>query len=217
MKRIALLLAGSFLLIANVSFSQGIDDRAVIPVAVTLNSILRLNVTSGGNIEFNFNTLNDYQYGIQTSANYQTKFNIASSVAWNVNMFAEDATLIGTDIISVAGEVGPPEVTAVNSNIMTLDNIGYAITLNGSSTNYKIGPSGGSISTVFPLTSAPSNLLIGYDGTNSNAGDINQNAFTINWRCGTQETNMRQTSILTQNLAADRYATNVFLILEPAL
>ena len=209
MKRIALLLAGSFLLIANVSLSQGIDDRAVIPVAVTLNSILRLNVTSGGNIEFNFNTLMDYENGINTgglSAAYQTKFNVASSVNWDVLMYAEDADLIGTDVITDGGNT---------ANTMALDNIGYSLASEGDPIdNYYFG-TGVTGASIRPLVEDTDNLLIGYDGTNTNAGDIYKNSFTINWRCGTAETGMNTQSILEQPLAADRYATNVFLILEP--
>jgi hypothetical protein len=199
MKKLALLFLGLFIYAANVNAQ--VDDRAVIPVAVTLNSILRLNVTSGGNIEFNFNTLEDYQSGINTGSPYQTKFNVASSVNWDVFMYAEDANLIGTD------EIG-------GGNVMTLDNIGYHVSSDGTigtdlafSFNDPTDPG--------PLTNIATTILVGYDGTNSNAGDINQNNFTIHWRCGTQEGTMNAQSILEQTIAADRYATNVFLMLQP--
>jgi hypothetical protein len=199
MKRIALLLAGSFLLIANVSFSQAIDDRTVIPVAVTLNSILRLNVVSGGNIEFSFNTLADYTNGIENSAAYDTKLTIASSVDWDLIMYAEDSELIGTD-------------DATGANTMNLDNIGYRVSPDGSNDQNVLDiPS-------FNGTQALTNTeiaIVGYDGTNSNAGDINANAFTIHWRCGTQDGAMNGDNLLTQGLSADRYATNVFLVLQP--
>ncbi len=198
MKRIALLLAGSFLLIANVSFSQAIDDRTVVPVAVTLNSILRLNVVSGGNIEFNFNTLADYTSGINNSAAYDTKLTIASSVDWDLIMYAEDATLIGTD-------------DATGGNTLPLDYIGYNISADGANDETLVAiPS-------FGTTRALSNAeiaIVGYDGTNSNAGDINANAYTIHWRCATGEGDSFG-NLLTEGAAADRYATNVFLILQP--
>ncbi len=198
MKKLALLFLGLFIYATNVNAQ--IDDRAVIPVAVTLNSILRLNVTSGGNIEFNFNTLDDYENGIQTGAPYQTKFNVASSVNWDVFMYAEDANLIGTD------EIG-------GANTMALDNVGYHITSDGTI--------GANVDLAFdaaapgPLTNVTTTILVGYDGATSNAGDINQNNFTIHWRCGTGEGSMNATSILEQTIAADRYATNVFLLLQP--
>jgi len=200
MKRLILPLLGLFMY-ANASYAQ-IDDRAVIPVAVTLNSILRLNVVSGGNIEFNFNTLADYQNGIINTANYNTVFNVASSIDYQVKMFAEDATLIGTD------NVGTP-------NTLALNNIGYHVTTTSTTTlnipaNNPAAPVG--------LNANINTVLVGKQGANSNAGGIDNNSFTIHWQCGTTPGagTMASTSILAQQAAADRYATNVFLILEKA-
>lgn len=201
MKRLILPLLG-ILLYANTSFAQGIDDRAVIPVSVTLNSILRLNVVSGGNIEFNFNTLSDYQNGISNSSNYNTVFTVASSVDWNVEMYTEDATLVGTD------NAGTP-------NTLALDNIGYHITSVTAAANYDIP----AIDPTAPLglNNTPGTILVGYNGTTSNAGGVETNNFTIHWECGTTPAGgtMAATSILEQQAAADRYATNIFLILSP--
>jgi hypothetical protein len=195
MKKLFILLA-AFVLMINVASSQGVDDRAVIPVAVTLNSILRLNVVSGGNIEFNFNTLQDYTLGIANTPAYNTAFTVASSVDWEVNMYSEDPTLIGTD-------------DGTGGNTLTLDNIGYRVTKagTGADTDYNIP----SLSATVAL-SATETPIVGL-GTTSNAGDVLKNSFIINWRCGTQEAGMNGTSILGQSVAADRYATNVFLIL----
>ena len=204
MKKLTLLIAG-LILFTTASYGQ-IDDRAVIPVAVTLNSILRLNVTSGGNIEFNFNTLDDYQNGIAASAAYQTKFNVASSVNWDVVMYSENANLIGTDIIEDGGNT---------ANTMSLDNIGYHVISEGTIGNDLTFASADAANPV-PLTNNPSTVLVGYNGTVPNAGDIFQNNFTVHWRCGTQEGTMNGQSILGQAIAADRYATNVFLVLQPA-
>lgn len=188
------------LLLGNVSFGQAVDDRAVVPVAVTLSSILRLNVVSGGNVEFSFITLADYQEGIFNSPPYDTRFTVASSVDWDVVMYSEEDMLVSTDDIDGTG--------------MELDNIGYHVEANGDNNE-----------TVLNIPSTEANpsaltnteeIIVGYDGTNSNAGDINDNDFTIHWRCGTQEGGMNPVSILEQQLAADRYATNVFLILRPA-
>jgi hypothetical protein len=153
MKKLTLLIAG-LILFTTTSFGQ-IDDRAVIPVAVTLNSILRLNVTSGGNIEFNFNTLDDYQNGIATSAAYQTKFNVASSVNWDVVMYSENANLIGTDII---------EDGTNTANTMSLDNIGYHVLSEGTIGNDLNIPAVDPANPV-PLTNNPATVLVGYNGT----------------------------------------------------
>ena len=203
MKRLILLMAG--LLTTGTVFSQAIDDRAVIPVSITLNSILRLNVTSGGNIEFNFNTLEDFQNGLNegaVSAAYQTSFTVASSVNWNVNMYAEDATLLGTDI------AGAPRTLALN-------NIGYSVA-SATGAQAITDFNAPSAAAVVALTNAPATVLVGYNSTIPNAGDIIRNSFVVHWRAGTSEGNMNGASILSQGVAADRYSTNVFLVLQPA-
>jgi hypothetical protein len=48
-------------------FGQAVKDRNVIPVAVNLNQVLRMTVTNGGNIEFVFNTINDYKNGLSAA------------------------------------------------------------------------------------------------------------------------------------------------------
>ena len=204
MKKITLILLGFFLYTGSVN-AQAIDDRAVIPVAVNLNSILRLNVVSGGSIEFNFNTLDDYTNGINaggTNPGYMTRFNVASSVNWNVFMYAEDATLMGTD------EVG-------STNTMEIDNIGFHVDHDGTGDADHFDYSSDDPTAPEALTANENFILVGYNGTNPNAGDIRQNAFVINWRCGTSEGNMEEDNLLEQGLAADRYATNVFLLLQP--
>lgn len=200
MKKIIFLLIGGFLL-SNFSYGQAVDDRTIVPVAVTLSSILRLNVVSGGNIEFNFNTLADYQNGIANSAEYDTRFTVASSVDWDVEIHAEDATLVSTD--DMTSTVG-----------MDLDNIGYHLMMSDGTAPADLNvPSTTGEPAVLTNDAA---VLVGYLDTFSNAGDINQNDFTIHWECGTGTgTLMNNESLLEQQLAADRYATNVFLILQP--
>ncbi len=198
MKKIIYLLIGG-LLLGNVSYGQAVDDRTVIPVAVTLSSILRLNVVSGGNIEFTFNTLDQYENGIFNSPSYDTRFTVASSVDWDVVMYSEEDELVSTDDIVGDG--------------MDLNNVGYHIDAEGTNDAAVLEITSTDASPE-PLTSTEE-VIVGYDGTNSNAGDINANDFYIRWRCGTQEGNMNPLSVLEQQLAADRYATNVFLILRP--
>ena len=62
MKKLSLLV-GAFLMTSMV-FAQAVRDRNVIPVAVNLNQVLRMTVTNGGNIEFVFNSIDDYKYGL---------------------------------------------------------------------------------------------------------------------------------------------------------
>lgn len=78
-------------------FGQAVQDNATIPVSVTLNSILRLNVTSGGNIQFVFNTMDQYANGIGNTAGTITTFTVASSRNYNVTLGAEDDQLYGVE------------------------------------------------------------------------------------------------------------------------
>ncbi|MFP4019163.1 MAG: hypothetical protein ACLFUH_07930, partial [Bacteroidales bacterium] len=106
MKKLIVLLLVVFFGVNLQSFSQAVDDRAVVPVSVTLNSILRLNVESGGNVEFNFNTLEQYENGINTdytNDQYATKLTVASSVNWDLIMGAEDDNLVSTDTVGAGG------------------------------------------------------------------------------------------------------------------
>ena len=97
--------------------SQAVSDRNTIPVAVNLNRVLRMSVNTGGNIEFTFNTIQQYKDGISgdratsiagttppgtsgsVAANpmYITSFTIAASTKWRLDYGAEDATFIGVD------------------------------------------------------------------------------------------------------------------------
>ena len=50
------------------SQAQAVRDRNVIPVAVNLNQVLRMSIYDGGNIEFVFNTIDDYRDGLSGDA-----------------------------------------------------------------------------------------------------------------------------------------------------
>lgn len=191
MKKVSLFLLGMVMGLA--LLAQPVVDNAIIPVAVNLNSILRLNVTSGGNIEFTVSTIDQYNNGIATGPRYYTDFTVASSVDFDVNLYAEDANLIGTDNVA---------------NTMTLDNIGYIVVGTGGGadgTNWNLPAA------VAPLTNAA--VAVVQSIANNGAGDIVQNAFQIQWEMGTSTGTMNANSLLQQSIAPDRYATNVFLVL----
>ena len=209
-----ILLCAAVLGLGASAYSQAVRDRAAIPVAVNLNQVLRLSVTDGGNIEFTFNTIDDYRDGISgdaatsTSANaagsdpqYQTSFTVASSTDWDLNYGAENATFIGTDNVG---------------NTLALDNVGYSIVANGTN-NFAGGQ----------VTSTPTNdgaevaalqvypVALLESGGTGNAGDVTENDFTLIWRAGTVEgtgltTPMNAASLLAQgNIVPDRYTVNV--------
>lgn len=179
--------------------AQAVSDNAVIPVSVSLTGILRLNVVSGGNIEFVVNTLNQYQNGIKNTQGTDTKFTVSSSTDFDVTLAAEDATFIGAD--------NP-------ANLMPLDNVSFVLQTSGTGqggTHYTVpAATGGGGSAVTPthLSNTAINIVKGAAG--QSAGDSKKNAFTIHWSLNNPQESSSG-SLLSQNLAPDRYSTNVFL------
>lgn len=191
MKRISLLLLSiSFALL---SYAQPVADNAVIPVSVNLNSILRLQVISGGNIEFTFTNIDQYTQGLVNNERYDTRFTVASSVDFDVELSTEDASFLGAD--------NP-------SNNMDLNFVAYDIEADGS------GSEGANWT--FPvgfndLEQNPASPIV-QSLSGQGAGDVTQNSFIIHWECGTSNTTGG--SILTASIPADRYTTNVYLVLS---
>lgn len=226
---IALIITGS-------AFAQPVSDRAIIPLGVTLQQILRLHVTNGGNIEFVFNDITDYKEGINPVLNpapseafFTTNVVIASSTNWSLDMGAEDANLIGTD--------NP-------ANVLALDNVGFTLLWTGSAGAAGCCGAGDDATTLNGAyadcataagAQGNANALLGYTGpltcvlldagATDNAGDILENAFSIIWEAGTgggtafppvasASSPMNAQSLLDQNVLPDRYTTNVLLELE---
>lgn len=190
------------------AMAQPVSDRGVIPVAVTLNQILRLNITNGGNIEFVFNTIDQYKNGIGPGTFYDTDFEVASSTPWKMNMGAEDLVFSGTD------DPG---------NSMTLDNVGFSIDDLGIDytllTFEYLDPAGAFLSGVggMGLTTYPTLVISSGPSPTTNAGDVVDNSFTIHWEAGTSAlAGMNPFAILFQVPAVepDRYVTNVLLDIE---
>ena len=223
--------------IISTGISQAVSDRTTVPLAVNLNQVLRLNILNGGNIEFTFNTIAQYKTGINSSTApalqnaatalggagaggfYMTQFTVASSNNWEIHMGAEDATLIGTDDAA---------------NIMALNNDGYSLTADGTHTIFNSAgvavaaadevlistptTDGTAIAalTQFPGTTALIDFNPAGPANEGNAGDIADNAFSIFWRVGTLETDMNPVALIEQNLANDRYVTNILFDLQLA-
>ena len=192
------------------AFAQPVHDRAVIPVAVTLEQILRVKVITGGNIEFVFNDINDYKNGMGnlvagfTAGNfYTTTFSVASSTNWQLDFGAEDATFLGTD---------DPANTA-----LTLDNVGIVTTVG----TFAYGAEYAAAAAPYANAgTATPDALVAFTGSGTailatrgagNGGDANENFFTIDWQCGIAQGTMNAATILSQSLAADRYVTNVLI------
>lgn len=171
------------------TYAQAIVDNAVIPVSVNINTIMRMNVVSGGNIEFSFNTIEQYTKGIENSDRYDTRFTVASSVDFKVEMYAEDASLKGSDDAS---------------NEMDLNLVTYKMEANNSSAVADLVMS----EDWKQLSEAATEIVV------AGGGDAVANDFTINWSCGDATNSGAAASVLSKSLAPDRYSTNVFLVLS---
>ncbi len=215
MKKLTYLVAGLVLGCTAVN-AQAVRDRNVIPVAVNLNQVLRMSITNGGNIEFTFNSIDDYRDGLSGdqatsgSANtvasnpmYVSNFTIASSTEWELSYGSEQATFVGTDNVA---------------NTLLLDNVGFGLATTGT---HAFGTEILSVPTtngadISALEAFPVVLMTSGGVGNSNAGDVTENAFTMTWRAGTTEAGaapaqMNTISILNQvpSPTPDRYVTNV--------
>ncbi len=195
-------LALGFLTIAAAANAQPVSDRAVVPVAVTLNQILRLNVTNGGNIEFVFNRIDQYENGIANAAMYDTDIDVSSSSRWTLAIGAEDATFIGTD---------DPTAT------LALDNVGYQIISGGAHAfGTELTDPAAANAGVVALTAFSTTVIGSAAAPTGNSGDRDDNNFTINWECGTTNGTMNATALIDQDNTPDRYVTNVLMDLAVA-
>lgn len=184
-----LLLGVAMLLFAQMGFGQAVSDNAVIPVSVTLNSILRLTVTSGGNINFVFNTIEQYVGGLGPGSQYNTVFNVSSSRDFQVFLGAEDADFIGFD----------------TGNTIPLDYLAFNITGGtGADTNTRV---------LEALADDPDAIV-----PTGLAGKSTVNEYTIAWEFGTADAlaaGTQTTTLLEESFNADIYMTNVFLSVQP--
>ncbi len=98
MKKIILGLL-SVLFLGQIAQAQPVNDMAVIPMGITIQSVMRLTITKGGNIEFIFDSADDIQNGVPTSfgTNYETKGIISSSRNWDLNLRVDETSFIGED------------------------------------------------------------------------------------------------------------------------
>ncbi len=186
---------------------------------------MRVNFTNGGNINFSFNSINDYKNGVGAISNasgvgassnnstpfFRTDFSVSSSSNWKLSFGADQATFIGTD--------NP-------ANILALNNVGFTLIENGVYTtgavNNLISALTGdfSPSAVSALLAYPQILID--KGALTNAGDVLDNNFTIFWQCGTASVQGLATNPMNNikiiNLSTspnpDNYIANIIFELE---
>ncbi|MDA3867961.1 MAG: hypothetical protein PF489_14615, partial [Salinivirgaceae bacterium] len=152
------------------------------------------------------NNIDQYTSGIVNSDNYDTKFTVASSVDFNVLMYAEGG-FMGTDGASTAFDE---------------ENVGYILAMDAAATgleatNYTfITSAGNGINSNMNVLSTTSTTAIITGLPGFSAGSTAQNSFVINWELATPavETVSSLGSLMSQSIAPDRYTTNVFLVLD---
>jgi len=184
MKKILILI---IFIIVNLSLNaQVVKDRNVVPIGVTLNKILRLNIVSD-NIYFNYD---NFTITIETNSekinNYTntTEIIVASSVRWKLLYGAEETTITGLN------------------NSINLNNIKFTITNNGI---HQFGNELISIPTNNTLEKSdlqvyPIILIEDAHNKFANAGDEKDNSFTINWEFDVKDIN---------SIPPDNYFVNV--------
>ena len=223
------------LLLSQKTNAQAVRDRGVLPVAVNLNLVLRFQIIDGGNIEFVFNSIEDYRIGmgargsaLGTAAGvgvgttltadqqmYRSRFTVSASRRWVLNYGAEQATFMGTDNVA---------------NTLLLNNVGITMigmgTHSSSATGVTSVPTNdfalGNLILPCALTAFPTVLITDAAAASpfENSGSGADNDFCIFWQCGTATpggvTAMNANTILQQAVspAADRYVTNVLFELD---
>jgi len=223
MKKISL--AAIMLICVFSAFGQAVKDRNVIPVAVSLNQVLRMTVTNGGNIEFVFNTIEDYKNGISSlavssAANpnssgdmYKTDFTVSSSTRWALTYGTEEPTFLGTDNPNTAFALNNVGFSISNLGNNTFEGAALAKGATDAASLFSVPTK--NATEVAALQIYPVVLIEDNNTTNANAGDAADNSFTLNWRCGTAEQGtvvpMNAVKIIDQNPspAPDRYVVNV--------
>lgn len=87
----------SIVMLGQVCSAQPVSDKAVIPVGITIQSIMRLTITNGGNIEFVFDNANDLNVGIASGTGYQTLGTVSTSQDWDLTLSVDAATFQNED------------------------------------------------------------------------------------------------------------------------
>lgn len=154
------------MLFSQVGLVQAVNDLAIIPVSITLNSMLCLTVVSGGNIDFVVNTINQYTSGINSGdgdARYHTNFTVSASQDLDVTIRAEDASFLGQDNAA---------------NTMPLNYVGLDLTESGSGadpTNWALPAA------ILALTNAAQNIVTGVTGAAAGGADKTISPFAGAW------------------------------------
>jgi len=179
----------SIIFAVQVSFAQPVSDMAVIPMGITVQSVMRLNVTSGGNVEFVFSNINDIQNGIAFGTSYETNFDLAASQPWDLEMNPDAGTFDSESGGSIALNVVEYYMEAT-----ILPAISSTNTTNNA----------GTLAAPVVLATAVATA----DALESTANNVGTATCVIHWRCGVTNS--------VSGASAGRYTANIYLSLKPA-
>jgi len=176
----------SLILAGTVSFAQPVSDMAVIPMGITIQSVMRLAITKGGNIEFVFKSATDVSNGLPSGGAYSTEYEttgiINASQNWDLDMTVDESSFIADN----------------GGANLDLGVVSFDVTTSASNTD------------VLSDTQLAQNLTpLENDGNGNNLG--NNITFAIQWACGVS--GLASASVAGSE--AGRYSANVILTLVP--
>lgn len=173
MKKFTFLLSIILLVNAGSLFAQ--TDQETVNFTAILETVINLNIESGGDHTATFNTPDTYNFGIDAVGT--TEITVESTSDWSLAASAPDFTDGGSAIIPI------------NNLGVWLEATGVHTFGNECSTTFDVlGSSCG-------LTTNNQTLI---DNANGNSGDATDNAFNLNWTMGTMNGTMNANSIFDQ-------------------
>lgn len=187
MQRIIFYIMFFFLLGPGIARSQDIPPP---------NPGLVINIVSGYSIQFDFDEIDEYIYGI-VNAGQSTFIRIGAIYDWKLQFKADQDMFYGTN---------DP------AHQMLLNNVGVVVTSIG--TNQDDGSNLVNNAKFAPVALDNTDITLLTKGTLTNKGYGIENSFTLDWEMGTRNGNMNQVRMLDQMLAADSYTLNIILTLS---
>lgn len=160
------------------------------------NPGLVINIVSGYSIEFVFDEFDEYVYGIM-GGGQTTYVRIGAIYDWKLQFSADQPIFYGTN--------NP-------ANQMELNNVGLMVVSTG--TNQDDGSNLINNAKTAPLALESNDVTLLTKGVLTNKGYGIENSFMLNWEMGTQRGNMKNQSMLEQNLKADTYTVTITLTLS---
>ncbi len=195
MKKLMILFAAVLMFAATNVKAQDVET---VSMTVILTDVLDLNITAGAAVVFTFDQPAEWTGGMTApDGGTTTTITIDATQDWDLTIDAADLTDGGT-------------------GTMGADNVGVYCTATGNHTfGAEVTCAYTASASILGLPNAATMLI--ENGT-GDAGDATDNAFTLNWECGTSNGTMNATNMLNHVAAGDfpvgTYTTTVNLTLQ---